>query len=109
MREELEDVVNALDTVPELSALLENPEIESHVKARVLDEVLGGADELVRNFVRLAVEKGRAGEIRAEVAELALVAAAKVTGRALDADDDRRLIDEAVSELDFSALEEARS
>ena len=69
MREELEDVVNALDTVPELSALLENPEIESHVKARVLDQVLGGADELVRNFVRLVVEKGRAGEIREIAAE----------------------------------------
>jgi F-type H+-transporting ATPase subunit delta len=69
VREELEDVVNALDTVPELSALLENPEIESHVKARVLDQVLGGADELVRNFVRLVVEKGRAGEIREIAAE----------------------------------------
>jgi F-type H+-transporting ATPase subunit delta len=68
VREELEDVVSALDTVPELSALLENPEIESHVKARVLDQVLGGADELVRNFVRLVVEKGRAGEIR-EIAD----------------------------------------
>jgi len=55
--------------VPELSALLENPEIESHVKAGVLDQVLGGADELVRNFVRLVVEKGRAGEIRQIVAE----------------------------------------
>jgi F-type H+-transporting ATPase subunit b len=49
------------------------------------------------------------GEIRAEVAELALVAAAKVTGKMLDAQDDRRLIEEAVSELDFSALEEART
>jgi F-type H+-transporting ATPase subunit delta len=75
VREEIEDVVNALDTVPELSALLENPEIESHVKARVLDQVLGGADELVRNFVRLVVEKGRAGEIREIAAEFeALVA-----------------------------------
>jgi len=55
--------------VPELSALLENPEIESHVKAGVLDQVLGGADELVRNFVRLVVEKGRAGEIREIAAE----------------------------------------
>jgi len=55
VREELEDVVHALDTVPELAALLENPEIESHVKAGILDEVLGGADELVRNFVRLVV------------------------------------------------------
>jgi F-type H+-transporting ATPase subunit delta len=56
--------VHAIETVPELAALLENPEIESHVKARMLDQVLGGADELVRNFVRLVVEKGRAGEIR---------------------------------------------
>ena len=46
MREELEDVVHAIDTVAELAALLENPEIESHVKAGVLDQVLGGADEL---------------------------------------------------------------
>ena len=64
MREELEDIVQAIETVPELSALLENPEIESQVKARMLDQVLGGADELVRNFVRLTVEKGRAPEIR---------------------------------------------
>jgi F-type H+-transporting ATPase subunit delta len=64
VRAELEDLVNAIETVGELSALLDNPEIESHVKARMLDQVLGGADELVRNFVRLVIEKGRAGEIR---------------------------------------------
>jgi F-type H+-transporting ATPase subunit delta len=69
VREELEDVVAALDDVPELAALLENPEIESRVKAGVLDQVLGGADELVRNFIRLVVEKGRAGEVREIVAE----------------------------------------
>jgi len=69
VREELADIVAALGDVPELSALLENPEIESHVKAGVLDQVLGGADELVRNFVRLVVEKGRAGEIREIVAD----------------------------------------
>ncbi len=45
-------------------------------------------------------------QIRAEVAELTLVAAAKVTGKALDDADHRRLIDEAISELDFSVLEE---
>jgi F-type H+-transporting ATPase subunit b len=44
-------------------------------------------------------------EIRAEVAELTLIATAKVTGKALDERDHRRLIDEAISELDFSALE----
>jgi F-type H+-transporting ATPase subunit delta len=49
--------------------VLENPELDSNVKAAVLDQVLGGADELVRNFVRLVVEKGRAGEVREIVAE----------------------------------------
>jgi F-type H+-transporting ATPase subunit b len=45
-------------------------------------------------------------QIRAEVAELTLVAASKVTGKALDDADHRRLIDEAIGELDFSVLEE---
>jgi F-type H+-transporting ATPase subunit b len=45
------------------------------------------------------------GQIRAEVADLALEATEKVTGKVLGADDQRRLIEEAVKELDFSALE----
>ena len=43
-------------------------------------------------------------QIRAEVADLALVAAQKVTRRSLDQDDQRRLIHEAIDELDFSQL-----
>ena len=46
------------------------------MKADVLEQVLGEADELIRNFVRLLVEKGRAGEIREIADEFeALVAA----------------------------------
>ena len=44
-------------------------------------------------------------QIRAEVAELALVAAEKVTRKSLDQTDQRRLIDEAIRDLDFSVLE----
>ena len=47
-------------------------------------------------------------QIRAEVAELTLLATTKVTGKVLTSDDHRRLIDEAIGELDFSVLEEAR-
>lgn len=62
--------------MPELDALLVNPEIESRVKADVLERVLGASDELVRNFVRLVAEKGRSGELREIVSEFeALVAA----------------------------------
>jgi F-type H+-transporting ATPase subunit b len=46
-------------------------------------------------------------QIRQEVAVLALEAAQKVTRNALDGDDQRRLIEDAISELDFSALEGA--
>jgi len=45
-------------------------------------------------------------QIRAEVADLTLVATAKVTGKVLDDADHRRLIDDAIKELDFSALEQ---
>ena len=45
-------------------------------------------------------------QIRSEVADLTLAATARVTGKVLDAEDQRRLIDEAIAELDFSALEQ---
>jgi F-type H+-transporting ATPase subunit b len=44
-------------------------------------------------------------QIRLEVVDLSLLAATKVTRKALDDADHRRLIEEAVGELDFSALE----
>jgi F-type H+-transporting ATPase subunit b len=45
-------------------------------------------------------------QIRTEVAELTLVATAKVTGKVLEHEDHRRLIEDAIKDLDFSALEE---
>jgi F-type H+-transporting ATPase subunit b len=55
----------------------------------------------------IAAETTRALEqIRAEVAELTLEAASRVVGKALDADEDRELIEEAIASLDFSRLEE---
>jgi F-type H+-transporting ATPase subunit b len=44
-------------------------------------------------------------QIRSEVADLTLEATARVTGKVLDTEDQRRLIDEAIAGLDFSALE----
>jgi F-type H+-transporting ATPase subunit b len=44
-------------------------------------------------------------QIRAEVASLTLIATTKVTGKVLDRDDHKRLIEDAIGELDFSALE----
>jgi F-type H+-transporting ATPase subunit b len=43
-------------------------------------------------------------EIRNEVADLTVMATEKVTRKSLTEDDQRRLVDEALSELDFDAL-----
>src|SRR3954468_3892794 len=43
-------------------------------------------------------------EIRNEVADLTVLATEKVTRKALDESDQRRLVEEALGELDFSAL-----
>jgi F-type H+-transporting ATPase subunit b len=43
--------------------------------------------------------------IRGEVADLTLEATSKVTGKVLDDEDHRRLIEEAIGDLDFSVLE----
>ena len=47
-------------------------------------------------------------QIRAEVADLTVIATSKVTGKVLNDEDHRRLIDDAIGELDFSALEEVK-
>jgi len=43
-------------------------------------------------------------QIRQEVADLTVLATEKVTRKALSAEDQRRLVEEALSEVDFSAL-----
>ena len=73
MREELDDVAVALAEVPELAELLSNPEADPSVKGDVLDRIVGGADEILRNFLRLVVEKGRASELRTIAAEFDLL------------------------------------
>src|SRR6186997_1135178 len=65
------------------------------------------ADRLRRleeNKKQIEAETQRALEqIRSEVAELTLAATTKVTGKVLDRDDHRKLIEDAIGELDFSA------
>ena len=69
VREELDMFATAADDVPELRSLIRNPELDPPEKARALEAVLDDADELLRNFVRVVTEKGRApmlGEIARE-------------------------------------------
>ena len=63
MGEELADFATAVRDVPELRSALRNPQLESRTKIAVLDEIVGDADDLLRNFLRLVAEKGRIGSI----------------------------------------------
>ena len=49
--------------MPELHAVLRNPQLDPEAKTSILGELIGDADELFRNFLRLLSEKGRVGEI----------------------------------------------
>src|SRR5438309_1706792 len=63
VRTQLDELREAIASNDELRELLDNPEADSRLKADVLADVAGGADDLVVNFVRLLAEKGRSGEL----------------------------------------------
>lgn len=75
-------------------------------RKRVLEEAQADLDRrLEENQRSIEAENQKLVEqIRREVVELTLVAAEKVTGKVLDESDQRRLIDEAVGEVDFDRL-----
>ena len=60
---ELGDFAEAVRTVPELRSLLENPQLDPAAKRGALGDLLADADPLVRNFLLLLADKGRAGEL----------------------------------------------
>jgi F-type H+-transporting ATPase subunit delta len=75
-RDELREFVDAANQVPELRELLLNPQLDSADKVDALSAILAGADGLVRNFLLLVAEKGRAAELDEIAREFeALVAA----------------------------------
>ena len=62
-------------------------------------------ERLAKNQEELEAENRRMQEqIRRDVVELTLLAAEKVTGKTLDEDDQKRLIDETIDELDVNRL-----
>ena len=87
--------------------LAEARKIAESQRERVKEEVEVDRQRRLEDTRRqIEAETQRALEqIRGEVAELALVAAEKITAKSLTGDDHRRLIDEAIRELDFSRLE----
>jgi F-type H+-transporting ATPase subunit b len=63
------------------------------------EELLAAARRDIEAETRRSLER-----IRKEVADLTVLTTEKVTRKSLDADDQKRLIDEALAEVDFSTL-----
>ena len=69
MHEALSDFAAAAAESPELRNVLRNPQLESQAKAAILKDIAGDDEPLFTNFLRVAAEKGRAGEIEEIAAE----------------------------------------
>ena len=87
--------------------LAEGRRLAESMRERVREETDADRQRRLEETKReIQAETARALEqIRSEIAILALDAAEKVTRRSLDEDDQRRLIEDAIGELDFSVLE----
>ena len=63
MHEALSDFAAAAAGSPELRSVLKSPQLESRAKAGILADLAGESEPLFTNFLQVAAEKGRAGEI----------------------------------------------
>ena len=116
MREELGDFVAAIEEVPELRELLRNPQVDPRARAAALDDVLGDADELIRNFLRLLSAKGRSGQIEQIHEEFERLAAAEerrleveLTTAHLLSDEEERHIVEQIERASGRKVEATRN
>jgi F-type H+-transporting ATPase subunit b len=122
IREALDEADKARHEARELRELTHTEREEAKVeRERILEETRRQAQALFQRArqqadddLRERLEKNRQeldaenrrvmAQIRRDVVELTLMAAEKVTGKTLDADDQRRLIDETIDELDVKRL-----
>lgn len=61
--EQLAQLVEAEGKVPELRELLRNPQLDPRARRAALDDVLAGSEDLLRNFLLVLADKGRAGQL----------------------------------------------
>ena len=93
-REQAEDIVARARKAAEAAAA----EAVSEGKEK-REELVAAARRDIEAETRRSLER-----IRKEVADLTVLATEKVTRKALDSEDHKRLIEEALAEVDFSAL-----
>lgn len=125
-QQQIEDSIDAAEkTRAEADQILEEYRRRLAEAREQADEIIAKARKAAENATEQAAAEGRAireeqlaaakrdieaqtqrslDMIRKEVAELTVLATEKVTRKSLDSEDHRRLIEDALSEVDFSAL-----
>jgi F-type H+-transporting ATPase subunit b len=100
-RERLSDARGQADEiVARARRTAEASEGEILAEARVKrEEMMAQTRRDIEQETRRAIQ-----QIRAEVADLTVLATEKVTRKSLDSEDQRRLVEQALAELDFAAL-----
>jgi F-type H+-transporting ATPase subunit b len=93
-RRQAEDIVQRARQAAEVHA--RDAQTEAHARR---EQMMEQTRREIETETRRAIE-----EIRSEVADLTLLAAEKVTRKTLTDEDQRRLVEEAVRELDFTVL-----
>lgn len=93
-REQADDIVVRARQASE--KLQEDAKVEAKAQR---EDLMESTRREIESETRRALE-----QIRKEVANLTVIATEKVTRKSLDDDDHRRLIEEALTEVDFSAL-----
>jgi F-type H+-transporting ATPase subunit delta len=86
--------------------MLRNPQLEPRTKVAVLDELLGGSEQLLRNFLRLVAEKGRIGQIEEIAREFDRLMAVEERRLSVELTTARELSDDEAREL-VQQIEEA--
>ena len=99
VHEALVDFAAAVEQTPELRSVLRNPQLESSAKARILADLAGDEEPLLRNFLLLAAEKGRAGELEEIAREFELIMARQERRLTVELTTARELTEEEASAI----------
>jgi F-type H+-transporting ATPase subunit b len=97
LRESREQAQEIIDRARKSAEARERETLEEAQRRR--DQLMEQTRRDIETETRRAIQ-----EIRREVADLTVLATEKVTRKVLDEDDQRRLVEDALRDLDFSAL-----
>jgi F-type H+-transporting ATPase subunit delta len=99
VQQDLGDFVAAVRDVPELRAVLRNPQIDPRAKSAALEAITDGVHDIVRNFLRLLAEKGRIAEVEEIARELERLVAAEQGQLTVELTTAQELSDEEAREI----------